>query len=85
MITVNDAYRKAASANPGRKLTAAMELSNGYYLFAMPRSDVEDDYADPYFAVNKTTGSVSQFVPTADIELFLSAKKIPLSQIQNGR
>ena len=83
MITVNEAYRKAAAANPGRKLTAAMELSNGYYLFAMPRND--EDYADPYFAVNKTTGSVSQFVPTGDMELFLSAKKLPLDQIQNGR
>lgn len=85
MITVSEAYAKANQANPGRRLVEAMELSNGYYLFAMPRTDVEVDYADPYFAVNKSTGSVSQFVPTADIELFLSAKKIPLSQIQNGR
>lgn len=55
---------------PGYKVEWCIPYRNSFVVMAHPNEGPEDDihgaYPDPYYAVNKITGSVRPFVPASE-------------------
>lgn len=64
-----DAEKKLLTKFPNREVVDCY-LYKGNYLFVAPDKNVGilDDYSDPYFIVDRITGSISRFIPSEDFD-----------------
>lgn len=71
MMTIKEALNKFNKKHPELKVESAYQLkSNGKRYFLICAPEFEDDYNDPFYAVDQVTGQVSNYIPTADFDNF---------------
>lgn len=70
MITPKQAMVLVQKAMPDRRIEAIYDYDDIHYVIAAPLKDVDSDKNAPWFRVNKSTGIVSVFVPTANYKKF---------------
>ena len=58
---------------PNLTVTAGADYNRRYYLFVAVENPGKPDFNAPYYAVDKRTGAVSSFCPTADLDGFFDA------------
>lgn len=66
-----DAEKKLLTKFPNREVIDCY-LYKGNYLFLAPdkKLGMMNDFSDPYFIVDRTTGSISSFLPSEDFDGF---------------
>lgn len=80
MITPIQAKEIVKRSEPKRTITEGFELRN-HYVFCAVENPNEVDYNDPYFAVHKQTGEITNYVPSMDMVNFVNARnnhRIPI-------
>lgn len=59
--------------HPERTIIKAIDYSDKWFIFSAVENVDEIDYNDPFYAVNKYTGSVRAYSPMADLANFIDA------------
>lgn len=72
MITIQEAIKTVEKKHPLRGVKEVADYK-GKYLIAAPGKKFKMDYSDPYFLVDKETGSMSAFNPMMDLDGFQDA------------
>lgn len=75
MIT-NEAYKIFKKAHPDLEVRACCFYDNRYFIFTALPKGVEIDYNDPFYAVDKKTGIVSNFSPAGNIAKWAEAMRL---------
>ena len=78
-MKVKDAYNIIkAKNNSDKELVECLEF-DGFFAFAFAeKSKINETVGGGYDTVDKKSGQISVFNPTENLELFISAKKIPV-------
>ena len=73
MIGPSRAAELITQKYPKLTVTSGADYDRRYYLFVAVEKPGEPDFNAPYYAVDKRTGTVSSFCPTADLDGFFDA------------
>ena len=82
MITPKQALNNVKAKNPGQIIAFGINYSDSHYVFGLRNKNLFDTSGDtePYFAVDKKTGEVSNFIPDDYAKFFSALQSRPLSQ-----
>lgn len=72
MIGLQKALELMRKKKPERTVTQAFNYQNTHYIFVAPRTGLEIDYNDPYFAVDRSTGDILSYSPADDLENWIA-------------
>lgn len=68
---ITNAFKKA---HPELKLNYIMDYDSDWYVINATDPKIDsDDQIDPYYAANKQSGEIVNFIPTIDDETFYEA------------
>lgn len=73
-MTYEEAIKKVLSKHKDCKCTSVLDMKNAFVVSIEPKNWKQDEILmDPFFAVNKKTGAVSEWTPIMDPEGFKEA------------
>lgn len=74
-MTAQEAHDIFKKANPKLTITEMLNYSDKYYVITALENPNENDFNDPYFAVDKKTGKITRYFPMDDFENFIDARQ----------
>lgn len=74
-MTVKEAMNKVTSKFPELKITMVVDYDQSHYVVMALKNLDDDSEIDPFYGVDKTSGTVTQFNPTGDLEKFTKTFK----------
>lgn len=73
-MTYKDAIKKVLSKHKDCKCTSVLDMKSAFIVSIQPKNWNQDEMLlDPYFAVDKKTGKISEWTPIMDPEGFKEA------------
>lgn len=58
---------------PNLTVTGVYKLTNSEYIVEAVETTVEKNYNDPFYKVDLTTGAVTNYLPTLELDKFIEA------------
>lgn len=79
MVTFLDAKKLITSKYQNKEITEAIDVGDKYVFTLYPKNYNKGELLlDPYYSVDKATGSVNEYSPLFGMEKFKEATKHPL-------